>query len=45
VIEEGGMLSYFLPQKPEFPPGGIEMECPGCKQEATYQRSDLSYQA
>jgi hypothetical protein len=45
MIEEGGILSYFLPHKPEFAPDGIELECPDCKQKATYQRSDLRYQA
>jgi hypothetical protein len=45
MIEEGGILSHFLSHKPEFAPGGIELECPDCKQKATYQRSGLSYQA
>jgi hypothetical protein len=35
VIEDVGLLSYFLPHKPEFAPSGIELECPRCRQKAT----------
>jgi hypothetical protein len=34
-----------LPEKPEFPAGGQELECPHCKSKGTYQRTDLWYEA
>jgi hypothetical protein len=44
VIEPRKIEDHYLPAKPEFAPEGAELECPGCKQKATYQRSDLRYQ-
>jgi hypothetical protein len=35
--------SYFFPEKPDFPEGGNEFECPNCGYKATYQRSNLVY--
>jgi hypothetical protein len=34
--------SYFLPKKPQVPPG-FKHTCEGCGHEDTYQRNDLSY--
>jgi rRNA maturation endonuclease Nob1 len=45
MIDETKMLSYFLPLKPAFPPSGSQLECPHCGSKATYQRTDLRYQA
>jgi hypothetical protein len=45
IIEECLIEDRYLPLKPEFAPEGAEFECPGCGQTATYQRSDLRYQA
>lgn len=42
----GDTLSdYFVPQRPEFPPEGVERECPSCEAKATYQRNELVYQS
>lgn len=40
-IEEA-VDSYFLPQKPDFPEGGKEFECPNCGYKGTYQQADLT---
>ena len=41
---EGDKLSdYYLPQKPEFPAEGQELECPTCNTKAQSQQSDLRY--
>jgi DNA-directed RNA polymerase subunit RPC12/RpoP len=45
VIEPRKLEDHYLPAKPELAPEGAELECPGCGQKATYQRSDLRYQA
>ena len=37
--------SFGLPDKPEFPAGGKELECPHCKSKGRYQRNDLWYEA
>jgi hypothetical protein len=31
------------PEKPEFPKGGLELNCPHCGQTATYQRFELMF--
>jgi hypothetical protein len=43
-IEET-LADYFLPKKPEFPAEGQKLECPNCKTEGTYQRSELRYKS
>lgn len=45
VIEPREIEDRYLPTKPEFAAEGAELECSGCGQKATYQRSDLRYQA
>jgi predicted RNA-binding Zn-ribbon protein involved in translation (DUF1610 family) len=45
LIDDSSAPNYFLPEKPDFPVGGSELECPNCGHEATYQRTDLVYQA
>jgi hypothetical protein len=44
-IKNTDLPNYYLPLKPEVPPGGSELECPECKFKATYQRTGLMYQA
>lgn len=44
-IEVKEMSDYFLPEKPEFPEGGSDIECPNCGHVANYQRNDLTYSA
>ncbi len=36
---------FFMPSRPEFPPEGVERECPNCKAKATYQSNELRYQS
>jgi hypothetical protein len=38
------LANYFSPTKPEFPPEGLECECPNCKAKSTYQQNELTYQ-
>jgi hypothetical protein len=44
-IDRTGLANYFMPLKPEFPPGGSEVQCPKCGKKAAYQKSALTYQA
>jgi DNA-directed RNA polymerase subunit RPC12/RpoP len=39
---ENTVENYFFPEKPDFPKGGKEFECPNCGHKAMYQRSDLA---
>ncbi len=39
------LAEYFIPSRPEFPPSGVELECPGCKTKSTYQRFELIYKS
>jgi hypothetical protein len=41
-ITESDAGSYYLPNKPAFPP--TLYKCPHCNRENTYQRTDLIYQ-
>jgi predicted RNA-binding Zn-ribbon protein involved in translation (DUF1610 family) len=34
--------NYFFPQKPDFPEGGKEFECPNCGYKGKYKRADLT---
>lgn len=36
-------LLYVWPPKPEFPNGGVRLECPNCKTASLYQRNQLTY--
>jgi hypothetical protein len=40
---EQTFADYFLPTKPDFPPGGSDIKCPNCGHVARYQRTDLIY--
>jgi hypothetical protein len=39
----GNLANYFVPQKPEFPAQGQELQCPNCSTKTKYQRTDLRY--
>jgi hypothetical protein len=39
------LADYYIPTRPEFPPSGLERECPNCKTKSTYQRSELTFQS
>jgi rubredoxin len=45
MIEEGGLVSFFEPSKPDFPEGGSELECPNCGHKDTFLRTELTYRA
>jgi hypothetical protein len=45
MIRDAGTPDFFLPEKPEFPEGGSELECPNCGHKDTYQRHELVYHA
>jgi hypothetical protein len=40
---EDSLESFFFPQKPDFPDGRKEFECPNCGYKGPYQRTDLTY--
>jgi hypothetical protein len=37
------LSDFYLPQKPDFPPEGLERECPRCSAKFNYQKHELSY--
>jgi hypothetical protein len=37
------MNPYEIYMKPEFPPGGLQVRCPSCRESFTYQRFELFY--
>jgi len=39
------LVDVFIHLRPEFPPQGVERECPHCKEKATYQHYELRYQS
>lgn len=39
------LLDVLMPLRPEFPPDGVECECPHCKAKATYPINELRYQS
>ena len=45
AIEDADSVSFLSPQKPDLPPGGSEVKCPNCGQNATYDRTSLIYSA
>jgi len=38
------LADYFVPEKPKFPPGGLECECSNCKSKFTYEQNELRYE-
>jgi DNA-directed RNA polymerase subunit RPC12/RpoP len=44
-IADDVVLSIYPAAKPEFSPGGDELECPHCHHKAIYQRRELTYRA
>jgi hypothetical protein len=45
MIKDAGALGFFMPEKPEFPNGESELECPNCGHKDIYQRHELVYAA
>jgi len=43
IPNDGRSSELELPHKPEFPPWGLDLDCPHCGESATYQRRDLIY--
>lgn len=39
------LADYYIPARPQFPPEGLERECPTCKVKSTYQQHELMYQS
>lgn len=37
------LADYYIPTRPDFPPTGLERECPNCKTTSTYQPADLAF--
>jgi Zn finger protein HypA/HybF involved in hydrogenase expression len=37
------LVVFFIPEKPKFPPEGLERECPKCHAKSIYQRTELVY--
>jgi hypothetical protein len=35
----------WIEAKPDFPTGGLSLECPNCKKTSVYQRQELTYRA
>jgi DNA-directed RNA polymerase subunit RPC12/RpoP len=45
TIRKAALVDFYFEAKPEFPLDGSELECSNCGNKATYQRTDLMYQA
>src|ERR1700675_919228 len=43
IPDSRDLLPLELPHKPEFPPWGLDLGCPHCRESASYQRRDLIY--
>lgn len=39
------LADYYLPTRPDFPPEGLERECPHCNSKSTYMAIELIYQS
>jgi hypothetical protein len=39
------LVNMFIAEKPEFPEGGLEIQCPHCREKSTYKHQQLFYQA
>ena len=39
------LADYYLPTRPDFPPEGLERECPQCNSKSTYRAIELIYQS
>lgn len=39
------LADYYIPTRPEFPPTGLERDCPSGKTTSTYQLADLAFQS
>jgi hypothetical protein len=37
------LANLYLPEKPEFPLQGLELECPHCNTKGIYYRRDLAF--
>ena len=37
------LSDFCLPQKPDFPPEGLERECPHCSSKFNYEMHEISY--
>jgi hypothetical protein len=44
-IEDAKLEDYLFPGKPEFPVGGLRLECPYCHKTSLFQRHQLTYRA
>ena len=42
-IDNRALLDYLEPQKPMFPEGGREVECPNCGYRWVYRRNEMVY--
>lgn len=42
VAADGGVFAWVTP-KPDFPEGGLRMDCPKCKASCVFQRHQLLY--
>jgi ribosomal protein S27E len=38
------LTDYYIPTRPEFPPNGLERECPSCNNKSIYRAIDLTFQ-
>jgi len=37
------LMEYRSPRKPEFPDGGLTVQCPHCQQSSLFQQRDLAF--
>jgi hypothetical protein len=39
------LANYYLPDRPKFPPEGLERECANCKVKSIYHATELTFQS
>jgi hypothetical protein len=42
-VSNDSLADLFMPEKPKFPPEGLERECPKCHAKFVYQQKELTY--
>jgi hypothetical protein len=42
-VSDNTLADFLTPEKPKFPPEGLERECPKCHAKSIYQRTELLY--
>jgi endogenous inhibitor of DNA gyrase (YacG/DUF329 family) len=45
LIEKRTIADYFFDKKPDFPDGGLTVDCPNCHKRSVFENRELAYRA